>query len=458
MKEDSAFDKYLVPFIFAIHFLFEKGEGGFNEFEPITEILGVNFFYLRVLPGTHFNVVLMSVLFLYVAAKALRNPAATRIFTGQSRAILLLHMVLPAALLIAAMKGMTSGGTFSNVMLQIRDMMLSPMLFLLFYFAMDNWEKFYRCMNFMLFVNILKALQGLYVFYSFHNGTMANPKNPDRDYEYLIEHFTSEYFLISAFYCVGRAIFLSKNFLHRVLWIVPIFLMLPAFQLNDRRTALVAIVLGVGIILASIPWKILKKYLWVYAMTVVVGLVAIRASQFAPAPFNKVWKKIEKIIYQGEDAGYIDYRVVENFNIYTDIVQNGIVGLGYGRSLNFAFVEYDFSWFYPLFGTLPHNSFLATWAFGGLLSMAALATFWSGLIVYFVSILVKTNDMPTRFAAMLGIAQVARMGIWAIADIGLGDFRTHMCIALFTGAVARLCKLPTPKKRAARPHLSQVKT
>lgn len=424
---------FAIPFFVAMHFVFDIGEEAFNLYSPFTEIIGLHVFFGKLVPP-FFNSELIWIFFvlftLVSQISRIGNPETLKPakFAISSLCLLLIFFILPA------IYGIFSGGDLSILIIQLRGVFSIAFYFIVGLLAIKSTTDFTRIYIAIFIANVLKSLQGLYVYFVVQNGSMNRQ-------EYLLEHYSSEYFMTALIFVVLYLKLKKRSFPIKTGLIAGALLILTAFVLNDRRTSVLALFVSLAIVFFS---EILRPrvsflkthFLKICAVGAAFG-VGIIFSAALPSPLNAIYNKLQELSFQGRDSfGYHDYRVIENFNLFENIKNFNLFGVGYGLPIPFKFVEYDFS-FYPYFNTIPHNSFLAVWALGGILAFSALSTIMAFLASIFVRIHHSVNPEIQIFGA-LGLFQLTRWSVFSIGDIGLSDIRSIMLIGILSGGLIRI--------------------
>ena len=419
----------LFALLIALHFIFDRNLEAFNKQVTITAWLGEYLFFGKWIPAffnSEFLLFGCLLWFLCFGTEHEKRNIDWRVY----QILIFLVGLFPAVALLSGVYGILSGGDSSILQIQIRTIVSLPWMFTLGYICLPNLLSLYTVMKYCAIANALKGLQGIYVYIVMQGASMG-------DFEYLIEHATSEYFM-NSFFFLGLLVFLvQRSFGKRLLLYVLVFSMLPAYIWNDRRAALVGAGFGVICMVLALPLAVIKSHLTKTILLGLGGLATFGLSAVLPPPFNKLYQIYESSTYQGRDAmGFLDYRIVENFNLFDAIARGSPLGLGYGNKVPFVYLQYDFG-FYSYYNSLFHNSFLATWALSGVFGIAALGTLVAGLFWYFAKLFAKTSDPMASVFALLGLALIGRWGVWMIADLGLQDLRTTLTLCLLIGGLAR---------------------
>ncbi len=424
---------FAIPFFVAMHFVFDIGEEAFNLYSPFTEIIGLHVFFGKLVPP-FFNSELIWIFFvLFTLVSQISRIRNSENLKPAKFSITYIYLLL-IFFIIPAIYGIFSGGDLSILIIQLRGVLSIPVYFIVGLLAIKSTTDFSRIYIAIFIANVLKSLQGLYVYFVVQNGSMNGQ-------EYLLEHYSSEYFMTSLIFVVLYLKLKKRSYPLKLGLVAGSLLILTAFVLNDRRTSVLGLFVSLAIVLISELLSPRVSFLKTHFLKLSIATTAfslgILFSGVLPAPLNAIYNKLQELAFQGRDSfGYHDYRVIENYNLFENIKNFSIFGTGYGLPIPFKFVEYDFS-FYPYYNTIPHNSFLAVWALGGILAFSALSTIMAFLVSIFVRIYHAVNPEIQIFGA-LGLFQLTRWGVFSIGDIGLSDIRSIMLIGLLAGGLIRI--------------------
>lgn len=274
---------------------------------------------------------------------------------------------------------------------------------------------------------ILKALQGLDVWITTRSWA-PRPENVLGHEEALF--FSLYFFLVTALWVFG-----VRGRLRTVAtWAVPLILFTD--MVNDRRAAW--LVLPVGLVaLITIGYRVLPERRRVLRGVIVIALTA--SALYVPAYWNHtegtLGKPADAVRSQfsptARDALSNQYRLDENANLKYNIKQNGVLGAGFGRLIDYAL---------PMPGLVtaadagityvPHNSVLYILMRMGILGGLA---FWAMLGAGIVAGCRLARCPDRLFGAVGAIAAAAVVGWALIGAVDLGF--TFPRIAIVMGCI-----------------------
>ncbi|MES2744420.1 MAG: O-antigen ligase family protein [Bdellovibrionota bacterium] len=338
--------------------------------------------------------------------------------------LLLIASVILIPALLAALWGMVTGGTLTTALIQIRYLYLMP-LWVFVGFAVIRDKSYFERIFFWLTVTVvLKSIQALFIWVT-NRAYFAQ-------YEYLYEHFFSAYATTSVF--LMAYYFYKHKALHmRLLNGFGIVVTVAALALNDRRTSYAAVIFALISLLFLLPPALHQRY---RRMLIVFGLCFATFSVVTwPLPIGTgaVIRSLQDDPTKGPS-----YRDLENGNIMREVSRNPLTGMGYGHEFDEFYPMPSVAAVYPRYKMIPHNVFLATWCYGGPLTMA-------GLSLYFIFLfstagrLVSAEGMQgLRFVGVLCLVYFMQYFSYVFGDLGLQVNRLELLGGLFIGAAFRL--------------------
>jgi hypothetical protein len=134
----------------------------------------------------------------------------------------------------------------------------------------------------------------------------------------------------------------------------------------------------------------------------------------------------------------LDYRDIENFNLFQGISNHPWIGRGYGFPFERHMDLPDIFSFAEILSWVPHNSALMTWLFGGPQNMATLATLFALSIATYVRLFRLSDALPERLFALIGMMIMIQWLIYVWSDMAWSFVTTVSFPAAFLGIAARL--------------------
>jgi hypothetical protein len=296
-----------------------------------------------------------------------------------------------------------------------------------------------------------KSVQGIAVFLSTRN---FNPEPQN-----ILGHEESMFFSLFLLMVAALWLFEIKGLLRKVAtWLVPLVLFTD--MINDRRVAWLILPAGL-VVMGAIGYRALphrrRRLLWIAGVAAVATAIYLPAFWNSQGTLGKPASSIKSELGTPDerDALSDDYRIQENANLEFNIRQDGLIGEGYGREIDYALpmpglvVAQDASILY-----IPHNGILYVLMRLGILGGLA---FWmmlaSAIITSSRLALVRDREM----AAIGAIAAAMAVG-WAFMaaeDMGFVFDRVTLvmgCVLGLTEAARHISASGVRRERvAARP-------
>ncbi len=395
-----------------------------REVDTWTEQMGILLFQSFGLTGIEYFALGMSV-FVWVTRRPDQHQRWFRLGLGR---LLGVGIAIFAASFFAGLYGMLTGSTPNTFFVQIRFLHNLVLWTFLGFVLIRDIDFALRVLYLITALVIAKSLQAIYVY--FDNLAVF------REAEYLIDHYFSA-FSVMAMVVLGYTALRARS----ILWWPPIALalgsILVAYILNDRRTSYV----GVGLAGMLVPF--LMPHGWIrqrLPMVVGLGVLAvlyIGGTWNLPAPIGFIGATVRSF---GQETGTEgpSYRDLENANLMFAISENPTMGLGYGREFEEKYKMPDISFVYPRYRMVPHNLFLAGWAYGGPITIAATSLVFVCMI-WLAGRLMRGGYSPdVWFFGLVSLFYALQYFSYTFGDIGLQINRNQMMAGVLLGGCYRL--------------------
>ena len=115
-----------------------------------------------------------------------------------------------------------------------------------------------------------------------------------------------------------------------------------------------------------------------------------------------------------------------------------ILGLGTGQEFNEVFRTPDISFVYDRYRMIPHNLFLAAWAYGGLLGILTVSIIFAQMISLSGSLFWQSNDPAIAAFGVCAFFFLLQDIVYTFCDLGLQIPRNRMLAGVLFGGVCRL--------------------
>jgi hypothetical protein len=321
--------------------------------------------------------------------------------------------------------GLARGGDGRQLFWQVRHITWLPVVGMLFarYLTGRQARRFFAVS--MVLMASARALEGWY-FYNF----IAKPRGYFR-LEYVITHDDSVLFGLCIIIAIAAFIELPRR-PRNIAYLGALGLIVYALIINRRRLAYVSLAISLSAVFMMLSGPV-KKYVKRVALMLlpVVGLYML-AAQFSKssifAPVHSLTSVTDK------DNASNQSRDDENINLVYTIMDNPVVGSGFGHPYKEVIRSFDISKALSNYRYLAHNSVLWLWTLMGLVGVS-LAWAYLGIMVLLARrIYERATEGEDRVAALASIAMVIMYMVQAYGDMGIYSWMILMlqCAAVAT--------------------------
>jgi O-Antigen ligase len=356
-------------------------------------------------------------------------------------------MFSASAVIVYTVYGIGTGGSFSNMLWQVRSLLWFPLFALSAGVAAATPDGIKKIKAALTFAAIFKAIEALAFKFTFvykvgdlqyMAGRVLRPKEPPI---YATTH--SDTVLWATVLCILIADWFetrTKKSRNRLLYIgIPL---LAAMVINNRRTAYVAVVAGAAFIVSVAQRNVKKELkrllglLWpLLILYVGVGL----ASSSQSVVFKPV-RMIESVVVQDDTSS--DTRDIENGNLLFTMRARPLLGYGFGHPYTELVVALDVTASgFANYRYVPHNSFLGIWAFGGLFFPMFYMMPIVVAIYYGVNTRRRSGDPFIRSSAAWAVCSIIAYLIQGWSDIGMQDIVVILCAGSGMGICASIPRM-----------------
>ena len=339
--------------------------------------------------------------------------------------LIFLALLLPVACGIAAVTGWVRGNSLPLAMTQLHFIPMLTAWLCLGYFVGTRPLLHARLCRIMFWVAVWRSFYALYVFFVIYHGSM-------QDYEYLIDHSASIFLATGMAYAAVQAWFHRRHKARVFGFALAIALMGLTHALNDRRASLA----GLSAAVLLLPWimsdRLRRATLRPYKAGMGFFIVLL---VFAALKNNDQYSFVGALQTETIGAKVLTYRHIENYNLMVGLIQQPLLGMGFGTRFPQAIELPDISFAFDLFDAIPHNSVYFLWAFGGPLGIASLMTLSCGLLCIITRVGRAARYKSELLVAIIGLVVTCQWLMYVLFDMGLLDSRCLMMIGLFAGSL-----------------------
>lgn len=341
------------------------------------------------------------------------------------RSLVFLAFLVPGVCAFATVWGLLRGNTLDLAFTQLHFIPLLSAWLCIGYYVGTRPHLLGRVVRILFVVCLIRAVYALYVFLVVFGRTLG-------DREYLIDH-TVSIFLAGGMAYAASQMWYQRHSTRRVLTYGGAFLLIAfPYLLNDRRAsfagAIAALLLLPWILPQRLRKTVLKPYKWGLVLGVaLVSFLAVRSSN--PHSLIGALRTVATVETQ------LSYRDMENYNLMVGMIDQPLLGLGFGTRFPTVISLPDISFAFELFDAIPHNTVYFLWTFGGALGIAALTTLSSGLLMVISRVGRLAIRKSELLISLLALVITCQWLMYVFFDMGLLESRSLMILGLFAGGV-----------------------
>lgn len=407
----------------------------FNEWTPWTETFGPllfdNFSELLPLPGirlTPFELLSFGLGLAFAFVQG-RSDARNFFLSDRFRVLVGLSLLVPITAALSLLHGAAAGNSVSIALTQVRTLPIMGLWTYIGYVSCKSSDDVRTLGLVVLAGSLVKALQGWWAYVVEFGMVMGRR-------EFLIEHLTSEHFVI-AMLVVGFLWIKGRRHLgHDLAAALTILALAGPYVINERRASFIGVVLTMAFV-PVVYWQSIRKWHVVTGSAVLLAAGLYLAATWNLAGPLGIPARTAQSFLTKDPSGELDYRDVENFDHYSTIMDAPVLGKGFGSRLKMAIDLTDISSVYPLYDVLPHNNILWIWSLGGPLMMAAFGVTMTFGVAVFRRLSRTARDPVLVILAFVGFGMVVRWLVYAYADLGFVFFRLTALLGLVMGMAVR---------------------
>ena len=335
-----------------------------------------------------------------------------------------------ASLLLPISWGLLTGGDPRQVFWQMHQLMMVPVLTLVFSWALRMPRDLRGLGQAVVAAALYRALMA--VIFRF----VIVPDLPVKP-AHMTTHSDTMLFVLGLVIFLSN--FLEKRTLKDFVYLLGFggFLAL-AILINNRRLAYVTFAVSVVILYVIFPpgrAKRVVNYVLLASLPLLVTYLAVgwesSSTVFKPA------RSVATMFGANEDTSS-ETRNIENYNLIQTWKHNPILGTGWGHEYDEVNVAYSIAEAFPQYRYIPHNSALGLWAFTGLVGASGVWSIFSIGVFFGVRTYRAAKKPEHRTAAAAAVCMILAYVIQAYGDMGFASWTGAILMAASLSAVNRL--------------------
>jgi len=378
------------------------------------------------------DVTVVTLLAIGALRRALRSHADPPT-TPSVRPLSMLLLLSGAMVILLDVWGSATGGDFNESLWQLRQLLMMPLMAMLFLHAIGGSHADLRLIAKVAIVAaVWKSLVGIYFIWVIarHSGQV---------YEFTTSH--SDTLLFVPLMGMQLALFFEKpvarSWRSALKWL-PI--VVYGMVLNDRRLAYVSLA-GVFICFMFMYPKQnkLKRSFQRFLILSSPLLVLYVAAGWNSTSAVFGGAQLVKSLIKGDQAqAGADYRDIENYDVLFTWSDNALIPLGFGKKFEEPVKLPDISFVMPTYQYHPHNTILWMWTIGGVLGFSFLFAPLVAGVYLAARVFRKASHHLDRVAAMTVIAMIIAHINQCFGDMGTRTYFGSMGCALALAVVSKI--------------------
>ncbi len=345
--------------------------------------------------------------------------------------------------------GLTSGGTFKTIVLEIRPLWYLFVAYLIAYNLITKKEQV-RSLIWVLIVGAgIKGLQGTYIYLIVFHGSLVG-------HHEIMSHEESFFFIA----VVLLLVILCLHYRYRP-QIIGLCVILPpvlvAMLGNQRRADYLALLVGM-----LVAWMLIflvrpqarTRLVVLLVLSLVLGGSYVLAFSHTSGSFAQPARAVISVFSPSADdetsASSNAYRVIENTDLLFTLKQNPFLGWGFGKPFLQPTPLPDIGTLDPYFNVVPHNTIYWVWMRLGDFGYIAFWYLVGNMIVRGCIVARRLRDRYLQAIAIFVVAMTVMEIIVAYADYQLFFLRNVLYLGLLMGLLLKLPALdeaPAPPKK-----------
>ena len=389
------------------------------------------------------------ILFVFFVIIYRRFTSRQRLLEGGTLLVPFLLFLL--CLVIGIVHGITTGGDFKIIVLEIRPFWYIFVSYLLAYNLITHKAHVRLLFWFVILGAAFKGIQGVYIYLGVLHGQLAGHRE-------IMAHEESFFFvallLLIILFCLHSRYWPQ---LYAALLATPCVVI--ALVANQRRADYIALIAGLGVAWALIflcKPRARTRLLVLLLVTCTLGGAYVAAFANSQTGFGAPARSIVSVFYPSpQDASSNLYRQIEDADLKYTVKQNPRLGMGFGKQFLQPTILPNIIQDDPYYLYIPHNTIYWVWMrlgpFGFLI-------FWyliGALIIRGTITTRQLKDSYSQLVAIYIISVTFMEIIVAYADYQLFFYRNVIYFGILAGILMRLPSIDQQESQNIRPTPTQ---
>lgn len=340
-------------------------------------------------------------------------------------------------LAIGVVHGLTSGGTFRIIVLEIRPWWYFFISYILAFNIVSDVKHVRNIMWILVLGSAIKGIQGVFIVLHYLGGHIQGQNE-------IMAHEQSFFFVLVL-------LLLVLMLLHRVQrgLLIAIVLSLPflsiALVANNRRADYVALLLGImvawGLVIVVKPQS-RRPLIAVLAVCLLFGAAYVVAFQKSSGILGEPARAVVSVFNPSasdqRDADSNQYRNIENYDLKYTETQSPILGYGFGKPFLQPTPLPNVAELDPYYLYIPHNNVLWVWMRLGPLGFGALWYLIGSAIIAGCLIARRLKNPQLQMFAIFTVATLVMEIILAYGDYQFFFYRNMIFVGIALGVTLKL--------------------
>ena len=406
------------------------------EQEPLATPIFTDHFYVFYWPPRFTGLIERPIGFflLYILLVSIFHCIAKRRVILQGGPLLLPFLCYLFCVALGVVHGMTSGGDFKTIVVEVRPFWYMFVSYILAYNLVTQIQHI-RAFFWILIIGAgIKGIQGTYIYLVLFHGSLI-------DHNEIMAHEES-FFFIALLLLILLFTLHSRHRGQLVAALLALPCVILALVANQRRADYIALLMG-----GMIAWMLVfivkpqarKALLIGMSIFVVVGSVYVAAFWQSTGGFGEPARSLISFFHPDpRDAASNLYRTIENFDLRFTERQNPLLGMGFGKPFLQPFTLPNILVLDPYYLYIPHNTVYWVWMRLGPLGYFAFWYLIGAIIIRGCIIVRQLRNNYLQLVAIYIVAVTFMEVIVAYADYQLFFYRNVIYLGLLVGILLKL--------------------